>query len=235
MHTMLVDLHAILLLLIPVATIVGLLLARRRRPAAPQLLVAIAIAALAMIVTVGVNTHMCLEGLPRSQWIIAGLCLLSVLALVNSRPRRRLAAALLFVGMLGLSCHFTDVVHDRNWTGNPGWLGTDRAWLRSVQDAVDADVLAAESELTADSNDYPAGWLRDLPLYAAITDVVGDRVPARRVIHPVWHSWLTGLYRRTGVTQDLWYPGGPPSQGLRHLELRDRPERPTSRPDGAGT
>lgn len=71
----------------------------------------------------------------------------------------------------------------------------------------------------------PAGWLRESSVIARLpADERENLLEAarRRIAEPAWHTWLTGLHRCTYVPQDLWYPGGDPTQAAAAIEYRDR-------------
>lgn len=213
--------HAIVLVALPVAVVIALAAMKRRAPTSRQFTIALAIAAVGTLAAPMFNHHMCLEGEPRMQWLILGPCLLLVLLLVNSPAWRRTIGAVVFIGMMGLSCHFTDLVHERGWTGNPNWDGGANAVFRSLRQS--AAVVASDSENP--NVEMAAGWLRDLPVWPAVQDLFGDQHPVRRELNRTWHTWLTGLYRYSSVPQDFWYPGGPLADGITKLEMRDRTTR----------
>lgn len=219
--SMWIDVHAVLLALLPVATVFAVATMKRRSPTNWRLAVPTIVALLAMVVVWGLNGHLCLEGRPRSQWLIGGLCMLLVLAGVKSVAQRRVLAGVLFVLMLGLSCHFTDVVHTSDWTGNPMSKGPFDAFQRSIQKT--AALLPAEVEDASVS--YAAGWLRESPVWVQVKSQLGDRYYPRRQIDRAWHTGLTGLHPVTLIPQDIWYPGGVFADNVGRIELRDRPDR----------
>lgn len=210
--------HAVVLIVLPVAVVIALATTKRRAPTSKQFTIALAIAALGTLAAPMFNHHMCREGEPRTQWLILGPCLLLVLLFVNSAAWRRALGAVVFVGMMGLSCHFTDLVHEPGWTANPDWDGGANIIFRSRRQA--AAAAAADSENP--NVDMPAGWLRELPVWPAVQDQFGDQHPVRRELRRAWHTWLTGLYQYSSIPQDFWYPGGPLADAMTRLELRDR-------------
>lgn len=210
--------HAALLILLPVSAVMFVLLLRRRNPTSRQVLIALAIAALGTVAAPVFNHHLCREGEPRNQWLILGPCLFLILLAVDSKAWRRTLAGCVFVGMMGLSCHFTEMVHTPGWTGNPDWDGGQRAILQSMQRSAAAVTLDIENEAVA----LPEGWLRDSAIWSRVKDIFGDQHPVRREFERAWHTPLTGLYPYRPVEQDFWYPGGPLRDAIERIELRDR-------------
>lgn len=213
-----VTLHAILLIVLPVAALLSVVALGRRVPTGRQFVVALILASLGTLAAPMFNQHMCLAGEPRNQWLILGPCLFLALLLVDSAARRRWLAACVFVGMMGLSCHFTNRVHTPGWTGTPGRDRGAQARLRSLQESAEAavaDIANQDAALTA-------GWLRDSAIWDDVEDVFGDKYPNRCQDRRVWHSALTGLYQTTCIPQDFWYPGGPPKEAVTRIELHDR-------------
>ncbi|MBK8268047.1 MAG: hypothetical protein IPK83_06950 [Planctomycetes bacterium] len=111
--------HAILLLSFAALAIGSIIILKKRRPPALSLLLAPVLAALGMVIAYGANEHLCYSGEPRTQWLILGPCLMLVLLLIKEKRTRRALALGVFIAMIGLSCHFTDIVHQPGWTGNP--------------------------------------------------------------------------------------------------------------------
>lgn len=213
--------HAILLIALPVTVVAALAVLKRRAPTGSQFTVALAIAAVATLAAPMFNHHLCREGEPRTQWMILGPCLLLVLLFVNSPAWRRTLGAIVFIGMMGLSCHFTNLVHEPGWTGNPDWDGGATIIFRSLRQSA----VAAARDSENPNVEMPAGWLRESSFWPEVQDQFGDRHPVRRELRRVWHTWLTGLYRYSNIPQDFWYPGGPLADGMTRLEMRDRAAR----------
>ncbi|MBK9126297.1 MAG: hypothetical protein IPM13_00645 [Phycisphaerales bacterium] len=213
--------HAIVLIVLALAVVFALAAVKRRAPTSRQFTIALAIAVFGTLAAPMFNHHMCREGEPRTQWLILGPCLLLVLLFVNSPAWRRTLGAAVFVGMMGLSCHFTDLVHEPGWTGNPDWDGGASMMFRSLRQS--AAAVAADSENP--NVEMPAGWLRELSIWPAVQDQFGDQRPVRRELRRTWHTRLTGLYRYSSIPQDFWYPGGSLADAITRLELRDRTTR----------
>jgi hypothetical protein len=217
------NIHAVLLVGLAAGSLVALVLLSRRTPKAGQFGVALGVAFLGTLAAPVLNHHLCWEGEPLTQWLVLGPCFLLIIAFVKSLAWRRVLGALVFVGMHGLSCHFTELVHTPGWTGNPAWDGGASIAKRSLNQAISIAIDGMPDPRV----EYPAGWLRDLPVWTAIDcNFHAERQPARRrQIQPVWHSSLTGLYRYTTIDLDYWYPGGPFAESGPRTELRDRPLR----------
>ena len=213
--------HAVLLISLAAFALLALFLLKRRTPTSRQFVIALSIAAVGIAAASALNHHLCREGEPRTQWLILGPCLLLILVSVNSATWRRVLSSAMFIGMIGLSCHFTELVHTPSWTGNPNWDGYGSIALRSLHVALDT----AAGDLEDPQVVYPAGWLRDLAVWESIDDLFGDgyQPTVKRRIERAWHSRLTGLYHYTPVRQDYWYPGGPFAETGPKTELRDRP------------
>lgn len=211
-------LHALLLIALPAAAVLIGLVVKKRMPTARQLVVALVLAALGTSAAPMSNHHLCLEGEPRNQWLILGPVLLVTLMFVRSAVWRRTLAGGVFVGMMGLSCHFTEVVHKPGWTGNPAWDGWPAVGLSSLQGSLQSAVL----EMARPGAELPAGWVRESPAWDALDDFARRAPRGRRQVRAVWHSPLTGLYEYTTIPQDYWCPGGPALEAIERIELRDR-------------
>lgn len=215
------DLHALVLLALMILPVVLLGLAKRRRPTDRQLIFALGTAVVIAFITMASNNLLTREGTPRNQWLIPCLLLFFVLAFVQAKRWRRIGGAIIAVSMVGLSFHFTELVHSSDWTGNPDWDGgaavLERAKRARFNDWVEQ---APDREIN-----LPAGWVDELPSWEpqAKQTVSGMKI-YRRDIERVWHTRLTGLYRYTTARRELWYPGGPPADAASRLEMRDRPE-----------
>ncbi|MGE0479467.1 MAG: hypothetical protein AB7Q17_03240 [Phycisphaerae bacterium] len=214
--------HAIVLFVVPAAVAFWLLVLKRRVPTARQFGAAFGLASLGTLAAPMFNHQLCLEGEPRNQWILLGPCLLLVLALARSAAWRRILGGCVFVGMMGLSCHFTDIVHTLGWTGNPVWDGLPAVGLSSLQGSLSLAVLERDGQ----DAEIPAGWVRESPAWSALDDYARRAPRARRQVRAVWHSPLTGLYRYPTIAQDYWCPGGPAHDAIERIERRDRRRRP---------
>jgi hypothetical protein len=163
--------------------------------------------------------HICAEGDAIFQWLIPLLCLwMALLAVGTVRTRRGLAIGL-SVSMYFLTWQHGEFAHSDAVTGSPTWDRTQRAASGTALRHMKKVLL--ERSQTDDTN-YPAGWLRDLPLADALAGTLARR-PLRGGARPLWHSSFTTLYGRVRWPQDYWYPGGPLQDAAERIELRDRP------------
>jgi hypothetical protein len=142
--------------------------------------------------------------------------------------RRHLPRATFLAGQVVLSVllvnQFYDLVNDgtSHWTGwdspNERYSGNRKLAMRHlsyyVKDAAEALPV----------NPLPAGWLDREPLSLVFRERIDDaRIPRTiGTAHPVWHTWLTGLWRVDSRPAGVWYPGGKPADAADHLELRPR-------------
>ncbi len=211
--------HALLLLLVPL-TIAALcpFFAKRRRPG-DDVGAATLIAVCTGLAACVINQHLCSEGTPLTQWIVPAVCLWCVLTFFESKTCRRVSAVLLVGVMFTLSCHYSDVVHEPEWTGNP----RGRSLAVGVKFEFDRQDLAKKLKVFNDESNptYKAGWLRDLPIARGLHEELAKK-PFRESATTLWYTWFTRIYRREKTEQDYWYPGGLISEAADRIELRDR-------------
>lgn len=211
--------HALLLLLAPLASAALCPFFAKRRRAGDDVGAATLIAVCTGLAACVINQHLCSEGTPLTQWIVPATCLWCVLVFFESKTCRRVCAVLLVGIMFTLSCHYSDVVHEPEWTGNPRARSLAvRVSFESKCQAVGEKLLVLGDEL---SPSYEAGWLRDLPIARRLDEELAQR-PFRESATTVWHTWFTRIYRREKTEQDYWYPGGLISEAAERIELRDR-------------
>lgn len=219
---MVATLHALLLLAIPIGAIVVCVVARRRRRSRLVSFVCLGVALGLGFLCWLFNQHMCWEGNPVAQWFIPMPFLWLVLVCLADTRLRRLTGLLIAVGMIGLSCQYTDIVHGERWTGSARWGRLHQAVGGSTLRAIVAELAELPQD---DPTSYAAGWLRDLPIAEHVNDLLNKRPFVRGEIEPVWHSKFTALYRRVSIPQDVWFPGGTLAEGAEDLEFRDRLRR----------
>lgn len=220
------DLHAILLLALPVTTLAALFATKSHKPSSRQVVYSLLIAA---IVAAVLNLpHLCFEGNPTRPGIVAGACLAAILLRVADPKLRWALAALVAVFGFGLANHFNNVVHSAGWTGNPAWPGGAQLIFKSDRNAAVATIMSTPELARAE---LPTGWFRDLPAPPSVLAMFADGTYNRRVIQPQWHSQITGLYQYDAISLDVWYPGGPLGENIGKMELRDRPTTSQPAPD----
>lgn len=214
---MLGSLHAVLLIGVLVVSLVAVVFLERRMASALQALVALLVSLLAASVACLFSAHLCKEGNPFAQWLLPAPAALLVLMFVKHDGWRRLIGATALVATVGLSFHFSELVHRPGYTGNPKF---DVFHAVAIAHLTAAKEYADEVEhLEAEA---PAGWLRDHPGWPELKDRFPESAPPRRIVHQTWHSALTGLYATESVSQDYWHPGGTLADALRNLEVRHR-------------
>lgn len=214
------SIHAVLLNATPVTVLALVWRLPSRAPGGMQLLGASACAAAGVLGANLFNLHMCSEGIAVAQWLFLAPCILA-LAFVEPRAWRRNLAGGVLLAMVGLSCHYTELVHHNGWTGNPASDGGSHALAQSF-------VRYAAEELANDAGVedavLPAGWLRESPAWAAVERVFRRGRFVRRSCGIAWHTPFTGLIPYEEIPQDFWFPGGSLKRDLHRLELRDRAE-----------
>lgn len=216
---MVATLHALMLLAIPVGAIVVCVVARHRHASRLVSFVCLGVALGLGFLCWLFNQHMCFNGSPVAQWLIPMPFLWLVLVCLADTRLRRLTGALIAVGMVGLSCQYTDIVHGERWTGSSQWERPHQAVAGAMLRAIVGELAELPQD---DPTPHTAGWLRDLPFAEHVNGLLNKRRLVRGEIEPVWHSRFTVLYRRVYIPQDVWFPGGALADGAEGLELRDR-------------
>ncbi len=216
-----VDIHAITLLTLPVATGILLCCVPRRRPNSRQATIATAFAAGAIILVLALNTHLCRAGNPAMQCLLGGVCIWGVLSFAANRWLRGTASLAIITIMFVLSSHYDSLVHGREWLGNVTNLAAAHEKL------MDARLQRIRSKLhqisEGDAVVYSEGWVRDLPISSQLSEPLSGELPSRIETRKVWHSSFTRLLSVRWVRQDYWYPGGQISKAIEGIELRDMP------------
>lgn len=211
--------HAVILILAPLVTLIASFTVEKRRPTGHQAAVSAMLAGGSGILVLAFTAHLCLEGNPLAQCFILGSCMWVVLSYVRNALPRRVLAVSLFVVMSVLSMHYSNVVHEPKWTGNPrGRVRAFRVVFESQRQRLAEMLLILGDERNPS---YEAGWLRDLPIASELGEQMVKK-PFRESATAVWHTWFTWIYRREKTEQDYWYPGGPISEAADRIELRDR-------------
>lgn len=205
--------HAVILLACPIATMLILWRASRRRPSRQSILLAGFASVLLMCICQATSYHLCNAGRATTQWLLPAACLFFVLAFLASTRLRWWMAGAVVIASIGLKCHYEDLIHQTAWTGNPEDRTTKRLYTRQAETMLRK---LAENPLSHDAA-YPAGWLRETPIWPALYAIAGDEWSWQEELdHPMksvpisqWHSIFTRLYRSEWPQVDYWYKGGP--------------------------
>lgn len=217
------ELHAFILIGCVAATLAMVATAKRRTFGGRRERLIAVLAPLGLALLPATMRHMCAEGNPFMQWFVPLLCLWATFMCIGPRVLRRGIAVVLTFVMFGLSWHFIDFVHSPEWTGNPAWHRAQEAVGQSTLRSAQAGLLTCGE---GDASAYAAGWLRELDAGACVRESAEYHLRDRRIVRGdgkrVWHTWITGLYQRVTISQDVWYPGGRLGEGAMKLELRDR-------------
>lgn len=115
--------------------------------------------------------------------------------------------------LLTLQSHKLD-----GWTRNYNLAVQSAGIARSARESV----LEQLGRVT-DNRSYPPGWLRDLS-NGEVASAAAMNPLTDSWVEPAWHSWLSGLYRRHGIPQDFWFPGGSVAEARDRIEIRHRPD-----------
>lgn len=218
------DIHALGLIAVIGAT--GVVIFRSRGNvslSANRTLFAIATASLLAFLVLACNAHLCLSGNPTMQVIIPSTCIAAVLRFVRSKIERRLTFFLLLFAMLGMAFHYTELVHESDWTGNAGTslrnLAVEIRFRHDLEEIADR----LKDRVANDSQPQPEVWLRESKWADDLRDILTESGPSRVIIGRAWHSHLTHLYPTRSVSRDYWYPGGVLANALGQIRLKDRP------------
>jgi hypothetical protein len=119
--------------------------------------------------------------------------------------------------MFYLCANYAHVVHGPVYGGSDAEI---RYYERSAASRV--DFVRRIFVASTDEAPYPAMRLSEAPFLAS-AEVEPSRCEGHRLeLTPLWHTWLTGLYRRREVPQELWYPGGTLADAAGRIAWRDR-------------
>ncbi len=103
----------------------------------------------------------------------------------------------------------------------PGWRSAFKSKERNV-----LSMAQALLEDTGSSESVPPGWIdksfpvKDVAEYASKNPAVLRAIERR--FHPLWHTWMTGLWRVEEVSWEPWCPGGSASEATKNIEMRPR-------------
>lgn len=159
---------------------------------------------------------------PNLFWVLG---LGATAAILTVRKKWALGAICVAIGLVWLICAFA----------YPGFLGLgkdigqryrgDGGPLRSKQ----RSVLGTAQDLLKDL-DLPKpispGWMDESFPVRDVAEFAGKNPTILRAVehrfHPIWHTWLTGLWRIEEVALEPWYPGGAIQEAVDKIELRPR-------------
>ena len=221
--TLWVNIHAVVMLALPVLAIAFLWVMPKRRPRVK----AVTGWTLLCVVVVGFLCMpcLCMEGPPFLQVVVPMACLW-VLALWIKDDSRRVGAVLVCASAtFVLSQQYEFWAHHHDWTSAPKARPVYERVRgeNAVRDAEEVLLAAAE----ADTRVYPAMWWTDLPVVQqALNDKENSslRCPPKSVWEPCWHSYFTRLYCRHEISQqDFWYLGGPLKESRGRIVIMPRP------------
>jgi hypothetical protein len=208
--------------LILVITITAFFTARfgRRPDSLARVVKAFAGAFALSFLALSLSVHFCHAGDPIHHWTIAALCLGCLATFVNWERIALGAGATVVVLTAALAIQFLGLVHTESYTGSPEWATRgSRAEALSKLRLIRERLPLYET----DAKSYPAGWLAETSLWGEFPNENAALLRGKSVaIQPFWHSWLTGLYRKSYKPTAVWYPGGPLKDALPKLEFRER-------------
>lgn len=216
------NLHALALIGLPIVTLAACVKYRGRGQPSERALLEALMACVLVLVMGGLTFHSCRAGQPLMQCLIPGACVVIAVAGVRVPKARYALAAFIFVMMLALCSHYSDIVH------GPAYVGEISFWkYRAARLAMERSKAAAACEKLGENDHaaYAAGWLPEATFVAKHReDFEGVALEWERIeVSSLWHSFLTRLYRRTTRPVELWFPGGKLRDAAARLEWRERP------------
>lgn len=212
------SLNALGLIGVLALTLLAIFVRKPQRCSSKQSAMSVFLAMTVVLFAPSLTIHLCRAGQPLMQWLIPAVCIVLVGTFTRNNWLRRVVVLVLMAAAIGLSFHFTSIVHMKGYTGNPSSSeGVRRTYLRALREDLLDSALDPQQQL-------PSGWLRDIvdeefEVYAGFE----HRRSLGNVSH-VWHTWLTRIYWVTSTPADIWYPGGVLADSLEQIELRARPE-----------
>ena len=187
----------------------------REAPYRPRIFRALVAGLMCLLIYLLTPGHLCNRGNPVSQVLIGAVCVSAPFLFIRCTRLALGFAALAVAATLALCIQHPRIVHSPGFTGNPRDLETRR--LAALADSAEREILKRKA---TDPASYEAGWIEEK---AWIPDSKEQCRGSRIEIHSLWHTFFTGIWRREALPVALWYPGGPPAEGARHLEWRNRP------------
>lgn len=211
---MISNIHAIILLAIPVITVTAVI-ATNCKQSGPPPVFAQRIKYLSPFAVLGLLSALLirLNGTPVSEWVVPALCNMLILVRCISLKIVRNGTATLSGASLLLCLSFgymTDVDYTTTPEQSLAVVAANQAtYLKNAR----KQLLQLRSDDTEEYSEISVATLepRVTPTFAE-----GARVLK------LWHTPFTRLHYIQRFRQDLWFPGGAISQGSQHLFLREQ-------------
>ena len=206
------DIHAVLLIVIIIATPVILILYaspkktwEKFRSAIVKSYIIFVFFFLTSPILPGHPSPRDLRGIPSSQSLITFSCIWLIAILVHNKKVLSISIGMLFCMNILLSMHYNSLLKSRDFIGRKNYSTLlERRNRESLENARVELSKAGRS----DKYDYPEGWLSDV-MYIPEQKRRYLRFDSTASIHhDLWHSRLTGLYLLEECEISLWYPGG---------------------------
>ena len=161
-------------------------------------------------------------GNPFMHFIILGGCFLSILIFIEKKVLLISLALIIFISSIFLRNNYIGLVSGDTYAGS---LEFSDFIERSNQHQLNMikELIKSEEVLLNDDKYYNEGWFKDSDVYEKCKNYLSEdmlQTKQRFEIYPLWHSWLTRLYRKKSYNVELWYPGGKLSEGINNLEYR---------------
>jgi hypothetical protein len=213
---MFVVLHALVLMVIPVITLVLLLVQgdRERRLGIAVLTAALGLGVQALVYAYHTDARSP-ESNPLSQFVVLGGSTLAALLWLHSGRLRGLLFAVNTVALVVLCQHYVELVQGPRWAGQAS-TRLERQ-LPRIRDYL-------EVQGYRDDGVYPPGRVRDQPFAEDLPEWFRALLePDQRDLEHSsrWHSWLTRLYRVERTPRDLMFPGGTLREGGPRVDLAE--------------
>jgi len=161
-------------------------------------------------------------GNPFMHFFILGGCFLSILIFIEKKVLLISLALIIFISSIFLRNNYIGLVSGDTYAGS---LEFSDFIERSNQHQLNMikELIKSEEVLLNDDKYYNEGWFKDSDVYEKCKNYLSEdmlQTKQRFEIYPLWHSWLTRLYRKKSYNVELWYPGGKLSEGINNLEYR---------------
>ncbi len=210
--------QAVVIMLTPIITLIALWVSRRS-PLRWTRVLASVFAALGVALLGSLSgLHCCRAGTPTNQWLVPAVCAFFIFLIPKNNYLRWSGVASALLLGVALSLQYVKLVHTRHYIGNPQ-ADREMASLRQMDFKSLLDALTKQA--ATDNTIYHAGWLSEV-LPAAFQAEYPVPEEHQIDVHPLWHTWLTNLYRRDSRRVDYWFPGGTLRDGISRIETRAR-------------